>query len=229
MLETVLKVLVALFLISSFKYLPGVYFFRFYMVPIRYLFLKKPADIAKLKSEAKGNPSILWDPVNRYTYCCPMECDFFGFHKNNGTYQTELDICRTEVILDKLYPFFINFKKTQNGRIPYVPLATLGIHFIKEISPFQKYYMENRILSWDNKWIFTLTLFKVGDRICSASVGKLVFKDGRKTIPPQEVIDYCGYSSDEVEKVRLENLKTVQGYIDPTVLTSLTFGAKKDD
>lgn len=218
-----LALFLGVFAITSYKYIPLVYFLRFYKVPIKYLGLRKDKkSLQQFDANVKKNKMSLFDPVTRYTYCCPMECDFFGFHKNNCTYQTELDINRSEVILAKLYPYFLDFNK-KFGSYPYVPLATIGIYFMKEIKPFQKYRIENRILSWDQKWIFLLSEFKVGDRTVALSVGKLVFKDHRKTIPPSKVIEFCGYSCDEIEKVRLENLKYVKSFVDPQDFLNLTF------
>lgn len=217
-----------LFAASSFKYLPLAYFIRFYAIPIKYLmFRNKPSHLKAFEDKVHQSKLSLFAPVTKYTYCCPMECDFFGFHKNNGTYQTELDLNRTEALLNKLYPYLIDFHKDR-GKYPYIPLATIGIYFMKEILPFQKYRVENRILTWDDKWIFVLSKFIVGERVVSLSVGKLVFKDNRRTIKPADVISYCGYSCEDVEKVRLENLKYVKSFIDPHDFLDLTFqpGAK---
>ncbi|ODV86375.1 hypothetical protein CANARDRAFT_6854 [[Candida] arabinofermentans NRRL YB-2248] len=215
-LKNILLTIVGLLGISSVKYLPFVYFIRFYKTAIKYLYFTSPPKISS------ANKLDLFIEVRRSTYCCPLECDFFGLHKNNGTYQTELDFCRTETVLNRLQSFFTDFKK-QTGRIPYVPLATYSISFLKEIKPFQVYHMDTRILTWDEKWLFTLSLFKVGDRIHSISVGKMVFKDGRKTIAPQEVIAACGYASDDVERVRLANFKYVTGFVDQTELLKAEF------
>lgn len=212
-----------LFAATSFKYLPFAYFFRFYAIPIKYfIFKSKPSDLKQFKDRVRQSKLSLFAPVTKHTYCCPMECDFFGFHKNNGTYQVELDLNRTEAILDKLYPYLMDFHK-EKGKYPYIPLATIGIYFMKEILPFQKYHVENRILTWDEKWIFVLSKFIVGDRTVSLSVGKLVFKDNRRTIKPAEVISSCGYDCPEVEKIRLENLKYVKSFIDPHDFLNLSF------
>ncbi|VEU19323.1 DEKNAAC100850 [Brettanomyces naardenensis] len=209
--------------VTSYKYLPLVYFVRFYAIPIKYLrFRKSPKNLKKFSDTVANSSMSLFGPVTRHTYCAPLECDFFGFHKNNATYQTELDLNRTEVLLAKLYPFFLRFHE-KTGRYPYVPLATIGIYFLKEISPFQSYSIENRILGWDEKWIFVLSKFLVGERVVCLSVGKLVFKDGRKTIKPADVIEDCGYDREKIEKVRAQNLQYVKSFVDPQDFLDLTF------
>ncbi|QPG77036.1 hypothetical protein FOA43_004433 [Brettanomyces nanus] len=212
-----------IFAVTSYKYLPFVYTARFYAIPIKYLrFRRSPRHLKAFHDTVKQSKLSLFNSIARHTYCCPMECDFFGFHKNNSTYQIELDLNRTEALLSKLYPYLLDFHN-RKGKYPFIPLATVGIYFMKEILPFQRYRVENRILSWDEKWIFVLSEFKVGDRVVAVSVGKLVFKDGRKTINPADIIEYCGYRCDEVENVRLNNLQYVKRFVDPQDFLNLTF------
>lgn len=111
----------------------------------------------------------------------------------------------------------------------------------KEIKPYARYELWTRILSWDEKWLYIVTHFvkpgvfhpdeyvmqpkrktTAGDRskedmeplkcVYASSVGRYVFKNNRRTIPPEEAFRDCGLlpndaeGMSEVEKIRSSNL-----------------------
>lgn len=218
MLKALLYIAGALFVSTSYKYLPGIYNIRFFWVAFKYYYLKNPVEN---KSPFKLNI--------RYERCSILECDFFGFHKNNATYFTELDLCRTECFMSSLHKYF---KFTKNHC--YVALASITNHFLKEISPLQEYQIYSKIIGWNNKWILIINLFVIDEnnknrkitelpdysklddinqnipnsipplytidkssknnqsikfkRVSCVSIGKLVFKNNRKTEEPFDII-----------------------------------------
>lgn len=230
------KILIGLLVVigvSSYKYLPGAYSTRFYWIAVKYLFFKKvnsKSPFAELKRDSK---------------CCLLECDFFGLHKNNGTYFTELDLARTDCTLNIIHSYFKN-SVFKNEKLVFVPLASISNHFIKDIKPFENYSISTKIVGWGNKWIWLISIFtidekvkfgnsgnvgnvgsneipeyippmyldykqddKFGKRICCISVGKLVFKLGRTTILPWDIIKSSNDGNNEVVKVQVENLNKI--------------------
>lgn len=200
----ILAILFIIYLVSSFKSLPGAYFFRFYYYTFGniispYFFGKDTAIIKKLQSNKYG----CFAYAELDTYASPFECDFY-FHKSNSTYFEELDISRGDLMTKIFQKLFINAKKW-----PYVPVANVFTNFLKEIKPFQKYAVKSSILCWDNKWIYVMSKFTTnnGKNLCSLSLTKYVLRDGRKTIPPSEALEFCGLYNEEVEKISARNLE----------------------
>lgn len=201
---TSLKYLFALYLLSSYKSLPGAYFIRFYsqiipVVILPYITGKKTANIKKLASSKYG----VFAHTELSTYASPFECDFY-FHKSNSTYFEELDISRANLMSKIFQRLVLNSKKW-----PYIPVANVFTNFLKEIKPFEKYQVTSNILCWDEKWIYVLSRFtkKQGKVLCSISLTKYVLKDGGKTIIPQEALEFCHLYNEEVAKISAKNLQ----------------------
>jgi len=84
----------------------------------------------------------------------------------------------------------------------YVALAGVMALFRREIKPFEKYEMRSRVLGWDGKWIWVVSHFvKCGSngkdhdmskRIYASCLSKYVCKQGRKTVPPEQVLFESG-------------------------------------
>lgn len=189
MILKVISILLSLFALTSYKYLPGSYTLRFGYISIKYLYFKN----------IKKSSNLLSIPLTRKSYCAPLECDFFGLHKNNSTYFTELDLARTETVLNSLHTYFRN-KILNNENYAFVPLATITNHFLKEIKPFQNYSIESKIVAFNDNSLLIMSLFLISNssnntnfiyksnRVTTISIARLVFKNGRKTVPPIEII-----------------------------------------
>ena len=84
----------------------------------------------------------------------------------------------------------------------YVALAGVVALFRREIKPFEKYEMRSRVLSWDGKWIWVVSHFvkcgsngkehDMGKRIYASCLSKYVCKEGRRTVPPEQVLTESG-------------------------------------
>ena len=181
-------ILILIFTLINYKYFPLVYTFRFTYIIIKNLYWKKFTKNTKILIES-----------TRHTNCSLFECDFFGFHKSNSTYFTELDLCRTQCVLNSTN-YFIN-KLSNNESIPFIPLASIHNSFLKEIKPLQNYQMHSKIVSTSDKWVYVMTLFTISNgnnnnsntnyiynnrRIAAISIGKLILKDkiNKSTISP---------------------------------------------
>lgn len=87
----------------------------------------------------------------------------------------------------------------------YVALAGVSCLFRREIKPFEKYEVVNRVLGWDGKWVWVVSHFvqlggkpekgKDGEKplrkIFASALSKYVFKMGRITVKPEELLTEC--------------------------------------
>ncbi|SCU84476.1 LADA_0D01882g1_1 [Lachancea dasiensis] len=198
------KYLLILILLSTYKSLPGAYFVRFYIPVFRNLIIPQfkgthTKNIESLQKDDNGCFSY----TSLKTYASPFECDFY-MHKSNSTYFEELDIARTDLMTKVFQKLFLNSKQ-----YPYVPVANVFTNFLKEIKPFQPYEIRSCILCWDEKWIYVLSRFLIngGLQLASISITKYVLKDGRKTIPPKDALEFCGLYNPEVSQIASRNLQ----------------------
>lgn len=227
MLSTVCKVAFATYILSSFKSLPGVYFLRFYHRIVQNIIFK-----TNVKHNAKilqSHPLGAMAQTKLTTYASPFECDLY-LHKNNATYFTELDISRGDLMTKIFQKMFVESKNplTPKGSWPYLPVANVFTNFLKQINPFEKYNVYSSVICWDDKWIYVLSRFtKNNDKVlCSISLTKYVFKNGRKTINPRDALIYCGLYNDEVEarsKLNYNLLTTKCGFHETEPLEKINF------
>lgn len=87
----------------------------------------------------------------------------------------------------------------------YVALAGVSCLFRREIKPFEKYEVVNRVLGWDDKWVWVVSHFvqlggklekaKDGEtpqrKIFASALSKYVFKMGRITVKPEDLLNEC--------------------------------------
>ncbi|KAF5093319.1 hypothetical protein D0Z03_002467 [Geotrichum reessii] len=137
-----------------------------------------------------------------------------NLHKSNSTYFTDLDLARTQLLLPLFKDFFIGHRLA-TGRFPYVPLGSVMTVFRREISPLQRYAVRSRVLGWDGKWLFVLSRFEItagrrqqdpAKNLAAVALSKYVFKDGRKTIAPEDAIRQAnpGVTTAALEKGRMD-------------------------
>lgn len=138
------------------------------------------------------------------------ECDV-NMHKSNSTYFTDLDLS-TMHLLCRLFKAALdptlrpkpqspsNASSDTFGRIVWF-LGGTSCQWLKEIKPYQRYEMHSRVLSWDQKWLYISTHFvptrstvkgKETTTVFASAMSKVVFKEGRKTVPPAVVFDLVG-------------------------------------
>lgn len=135
----------------------------------------------------------LFDPTYfKLLPCTPADLDF-NLHKSNATYAVDLDFARSELL-------FAKFRKNiRHSFSTYMPLASTNYRFFKSVAPFESVTIESRILYYDKKWLFMLSRFlgHNNELKCSA-ISRYVFKQGRKTIDPRQIVEGCGFDVDEV-------------------------------
>ncbi|KAH3670854.1 hypothetical protein WICMUC_004823 [Wickerhamomyces mucosus] len=202
-----IKYLFFVFAISTYKSLPGAYYFRIYWVFLKNLYLYR------LFPQFKYNVNNVFQTQELHSYNSPLECDFY-LHKSNSCYVEELDIARSELMTSNLQRFFTEYE-TKSGQFPFVPVASIWTSFKKEIKPFERYSIKSKIAAWDEKWIFILSKFvKNNDQVASVTITKYVLKDGRKTIRPFDAFKFQGIWTEDAEKTNQKNLKKVEFFID---------------
>lgn len=164
------------------------------------------------------SPECLFLPAIHRTRSPLTECDY-NIHKSNSTYFTDLDISRGNLSL-LLFSQRLSFRPTANTAV--MILSGVQCVFKREIKPYQPYEVWSRILSWDEKWLYIVSHFvernkfrpsqfylqKRGSEISpplrtlhtddavkkvfASSISRYVFKQGRKTFPPERMLTECG-------------------------------------
>jgi len=99
-------------------------------------------------------------------------------------------------------------------------LAVLTI-FNHEIPPFSNYSIHTKILTWDQKWLFLVSYFRLdkSNKITSLGLSRCIFKESNgKTIKPEEIFEAGEYLKDESEEekekrenIRQKEMKFVEG------------------
>ncbi|KAF8426541.1 hypothetical protein EV426DRAFT_530250 [Tirmania nivea] len=186
-----LRLLGFLFVLVNIKSLPLMWHGRFYFALYHHLFRNRTSH---------PTPAHLFAPISTLSRPSLYECDV-NLHKSNSTYFSDLDINRTHLVAH-LIKRSLQLRRKRGERPMYVALAGVVALFRREIKPFEKYEMRSRVLSWDGKWIWVVSHFvKCGSngkdhdmskRIYASCLSKYVCKEGRKTVPPEQVLTESG-------------------------------------
>ncbi|KAL9086206.1 MAG: hypothetical protein Q9165_007271 [Trypethelium subeluteriae] len=136
----------------------------------------------------------------------PGDLDF-TLHKSNSTYFADLDIARGHHFFGL---FHVGIQKYSKKARVFPVLGAVASTFRKEIRPFARAKIWTRVLSWDSKWIYLVSHFvpeapirsSRADQASAATtrqplvyatcVSKIVVKQGRQTIVPDEFLAACG-------------------------------------
>lgn len=203
-----IKYLLYLVLLSTYKSLPMAYYVRIYWIFAKNLVLARSLP----QLFPYGKVKYVFQVSEYKTYNSPFECDFY-MHKSNSCYIQELDVARAELMTLVFQRFFVE-RPTESKTWVFVPVANVFCSFKKEIKPFQRYNIRSRVMAWDQKWIFILSQFVTGkDKVCASAVTKYVLKDGRKTVPPIDALKFSGLWSEEAQRKSDENLKLVDYFV----------------
>ncbi len=169
------------------------------------------------------------------------ECDF-NMHKSNSTYFSDLDIARQHHLAFLLRRTFFESgnliqlaEAYRNGAIKHlgtpngvvasssrksaaseifsIMLGAVSCHFHREIPPYARFEIWTRLLSWDQKWMYTVSHFvqpgtakpakgdgqqtdqekeRLRRAVYATSIGRMVMKRGRLTVPPELVLQAAG-------------------------------------
>ncbi|KAK1479653.1 hypothetical protein CTAM01_14646 [Colletotrichum tamarilloi] len=208
---------------------------------IRFLraFIRRLTDSAPPKHLSSR---CLFLPAISATRSPLLECDY-NMHKSNSTYFTDLDMSRGNI---SLVLFREPFNPFPGPKHFIMILGGAQCVWRKEIAPYEKYELWTRVLSWDEKWIYLVSHFVEADvfvpgeyamqpgprekknkyggieakdpqkAVFASSIARYVFKNGRRTVPPEQALSRCGLlpadeaKSAEVERLRLKWLPVAQ-------------------
>ncbi|KAL4902742.1 hypothetical protein BDW74DRAFT_180443 [Aspergillus multicolor] len=150
-----------------------------------------------------------------------IDCDY-NMHKSNSTFFADLDINRAQLLI-RLFGGFPRWtpptplddkekhehkdKKTEKSL--NVALGGTSCVFKREIKPLQRFEIWSRVAGWDGKWLYVASYFvnlnlkpgvEYDKAILASSLSRYVFKDGRVTVKPRDVLGYNGLLVTEAGK-----------------------------
>lgn len=116
----------------------------------------------------------------------PHDCDL-NLHMNNGRYLTLMDLGRIHLIGQmKLLPQFV-----KNRWHPI--LGAAEISFIRPLSPFRRFFLLTRILTWDEKYFYIEHQFvNAQGRLCAVALIRGLFMVNAEKITPQQAMTLLG-------------------------------------
>lgn len=213
------KIILAIFAVSTYKTLPLAWVIRFYYIVGKHLWTKRNKYLStKENTYGLGKEQLDIFRASKYqTYASPLEIDVF-MHKSNSTYFLDLDLARSEHICIMFQKLFMRYWGNENGKFknasfgncPYIPVGTIQCVFKREIKVFERYEIISSIMAWDNKWLYVMLKFVKKDKLCAVAVTKYVFKEkGRITMRPRDFIAESGLYNEEVEKINKVNYELI--------------------
>ncbi len=165
-------------------------YFRFIFLLLKRVFLPKPSI------------NIL-EACRTTFFVNPLDLDI-NVHMNNGRYLSLMDLGRIDLMI-KSNVFWKLFK---NGYYPIV--VTEGIRFKKSLLPFQKFIIETKINTLDQKDFFiSQKFFHKNELVANELVAEGVIqgrfkKKGRKeSISTVELFNFLNLNSEEIKDTNL--------------------------
>lgn len=116
----------------------------------------------------------------------PHDIDIY-LHLNNGRYLTLMDNGRLQLLQRSGLLELCR----RNGWKPVLGAAT--IDFKRELKPFQSFELVTRIVHWDEKWFFIEHRLENAGTVHAHACVKAVFKQGRRTVAPAEILRDMGH------------------------------------
>ncbi|KAF5864600.1 hypothetical protein ETB97_007158 [Aspergillus alliaceus] len=217
MLLSIFGGIVLVFIIFDPKAIPGLWHARIIAILLNHLVWKRSQP-----SLSSDGPSALFRPLRTRSYCSITEVDF-NLHKSNSTFYADLDISRIELLLslfkDVITPLSPpareggtaeSAEKDGRRKLKHLTPALGGVSciFRREIKPWQRYDLVSRVLCWDDKWLYIVSHFlkpsdhngaslaASEDQIFASAISEYVFKGGRRTVKPREILRYLRFLGD---------------------------------
>ncbi|RAO65259.1 uncharacterized protein BHQ10_001271 [Talaromyces amestolkiae] len=214
------KILVTFLVLKNFKNFPFAWHIRL-LRGYRWL-------LRSNRSKDGPSPAQLFQPLILSSGNALCELDYNG-HKSNSTYFADLDIARAHLMCT-LFSSGVDYARNAPRRTGILgvsddliglALGAVSCTFRKEVKPFQSYEIWTRVLSWDEKWIYTVTHFvrkdtvrprsftllpqgyssrqgklndltRKEDAIFASALSKCVWKKGRRTVSPEIMLQVSG-------------------------------------
>jgi len=118
----------------------------------------------------------------------PTDLDTYG-HVNNGRYLTLMDMGRLEWGLRTGLAFAMVKRR-------WAPvLGAASVEFRRELRAFQRCELVTKLVAWDEKWFFFEQRREHAGEVHARAVVRGVTKQGRRTVPPAELLATVGAES----------------------------------
>lgn len=112
-----------------------------------------------------------------------------NLHVNNGRYLSLMDLGRTDLMIRGGLVREILRQKW----MPVV--ASAHITYRRSLKPFQKFALETRILSWDEKWFYIVQVFHDNEKIYARGLVKAGIKSNHGMVATEKILAALGESS----------------------------------
>lgn len=154
--RTMLKVIVGAIALANLKNLPGFWHLRVLRgIIYQIYFQKRPIP-----------PKHLFAPLITQSYNTLYDTDY-NLHKSNSTYFADLDIARAHTVGAVIRTGLARLNAGDQEGLPkstievkgryVVALGAVSCFFQRQIEPMQGFEIYTRVLSWDRKWLYTVS------------------------------------------------------------------------
>lgn len=143
----------------------------------------------------------LVEPLHMRRRVWPGEADF-NVHMNNSCYPLTADYGRVQWYASK---DFAEYRKRTGHKIFN---GGVGFVFLREIRLLQEFLLTTRLVAIDGKWFGVECVYTTPDEktVFARGLAKIVLKDGRKTVPPEEVLRGCGVPQGKIDELRVDQV-----------------------
>jgi len=129
--------------------------------------------------------------------CLPTDLDL-NIHMTNSRYHSFMDLSRVDFMIRN--GAWAKLRKAGLGPV----LGSSSIRFRRAISPFQKFRVTTRVLSWDERWIYlehkVITIGgKADGETAAIAIVNTTFVGKQGRVPTAELVRIIGYSADMPE------------------------------
>ena len=145
-----------------------------------------------LSSFRRGKLTSVLDTSRIKLWVLPNDLDF-NWHMNNGRYLTIMDLGRLDLILRS---GLVKIMWEQKN-VPI--LASAKIRYRMPLNPLKSYYLETKILGWDEKWFYIEQRFLLPHQdqkedVAAIGLVKGCFYDTKsgQTVPSQQILSAIG-------------------------------------
>lgn len=140
----------------------------------------------------------MMDPCYTSFIVGPLDLDT-NFHVNNGRYLSIMDLGRFDIMIKAK----VFWKLVLGGYYPVV--VSESIRFKKSLALFNRFQIETRIDSWDEKDFYMRQTFLYKNQIMAIGFikGRFLKRGERRTVPPQELFRFLNYEVEDKQKTKL--------------------------